>query len=79
MEGMVVKAKIGELEEEVRAGHSRMMRKELTSVVQGVLGGRRFLVRFQNGCENNLSSNQLTVVIVDKNPGGGGTFGFYDS
>ena len=25
-------------------------------------------MRFQNGCENNLSSNQLTVVIVDKIP-----------
>ena len=66
--GAVVKAKIGELEEEVRAGNSRRMRKELTGVVQGVSGRRRFLVRFQNGCENNLSSNQLTVVIVEKIP-----------
>ena len=62
----VVKAKIGELEEEVRAGNSRWTRKDLTGVVQGVSGRRRFLVRFQNGCENNLSSNQLTVMIVDK-------------
>ena len=74
-----VKAKIDGLEEEVRAGHSRIMRKELTSVVQGVSGRSRFLVRFQNGCENNLSSNQLTVVIVDKNICGEGTFGFYNS
>ena len=37
-------------------------------MVQGVLGGRILLVRFQNGCEKNLSSNQLTVVIVDKIP-----------
>ena len=65
VEGTVIKAKIGELEEEVREGSSRRMRKELTSVVQGVSGRRRFLVRFQNGCENNLSSNQLTVVIAD--------------
>ena len=64
VEGTVVKAKIGELEEEIRAGHSRRMRKELTSVVQGVSGRMRFLVSFQNGCKNNLSSNQLTVVIV---------------
>ena len=49
MEGTVVKAKISELEEEVRAGNSRRMRKELTGVVQGVSGRRRFLVRFQNG------------------------------
>ena len=50
-----VKTKIGELEEEVRAGSSRRMRKELTGVVQGLSGRRRFLVRFQNGCKKNLS------------------------
>ena len=42
-----------------------MMRKYLTGVVQGVLGKRSFLVIFQDGCENNLSSNQLTVTIVE--------------
>ena len=63
MVGTVVKAKIGELEEELSVGSSRSMRKELTGVVQGVSGKRRFLVRFQNGCEKNLSSNQLTVMI----------------
>ena len=68
VEGTVVKAKIGELKEEVRAGDSRSKWKELTDVVQGVSGRRRFLLRFQNGCEKNLSSNQLTVVIVDKIP-----------
>ena len=41
--GTVVKAKIGELEEEVRVGISRRMRKELTGVVQGVSGRRRFV------------------------------------
>ena len=49
VEGTVVKANIGELEEEVRAGNSRRIKKELTGVVQDVLGRRRFLVRFQNG------------------------------
>ena len=47
--GAIVKAKIGELEEEVRAGSLRMTRKELTGVVQGVSGKRRFLVRFKCG------------------------------
>ena len=37
-------------------------------MVQGISGKKRFLVIFQNGCENNLSSNQLTVVIVEKIP-----------
>ena len=68
MVGTVVKSKIGELEEKVGAGSSRSIGKELTGVVQGVLGSRRFLVRFQNGCKNNLSSDQLTVVIVENIP-----------
>ena len=33
-------------------------------MVQGVSGRRRLLVRFQNGCKKNLSSNQLTVVTA---------------
>ena len=65
VEGTVVKSRIGELEEEVRAGNSISMRKELNCVVKGVSGGRRFLARFQNWCKKNLSSNQLTVVIVE--------------
>ena len=46
-----------------------MMRKELTGLVQIVLGSRRFLVRFQNGCGNNLLLNHLTIVIVERIPG----------
>ena len=68
MVGTVVKSKIGELGEEVRAGCSRRMRKELTGVVQGISGKKRFLARFQDGCENNMFSNQLTIVIVEKIP-----------
>ena len=64
--GTIVNAKIGDLEEELRVGGSRRMRKELNGVVQGVSGRRRFLVRFQNGCEKNLSSNQLTVVTAQE-------------
>ena len=64
MLGTVIKSNIGELEEEVRAGSLRRMRKELNGVVQGVSGKRRLFVRFQYGCKNNLYSNQLTVVIV---------------
>ena len=53
--GTVTKAKIVDLEDEVRLVSSRRMRKELNGVVQGVSGRRRFLVRFQNWCEKNLS------------------------
>ena len=44
------------------------MSKYFTGVMQVILGKKRFLVRFQNGCENNLSSNQLTIVIEEKIP-----------
>ena len=64
MVGTAVKAKIGELEEEVRVGSSRRMSKELTGLVQSISGKRRFLVRFHDGCEKNLSSNQLTIVAA---------------
>ena len=39
MEGAVVKAEIGELEEEVREDNSRRIRKELTGVVKVSRGG----------------------------------------
>ena len=66
MVGTVVKSNICELEEDVRAGSSRRMRKELTGVVRGVSGRREFLVRFKDGRKNYLFLNQLTVVIVEK-------------
>ena len=64
MVGTVVKAKTGELEEEARVGSARRMRKKLTGLVQAISGKRRFLVRFHDGCEKNLTSNQLTVVAA---------------
>ena len=48
--GVVVKANVGELEDEVREGFSRWTRKDLNGVVQGVSRKRRLLVRFQDGC-----------------------------
>ena len=48
MVGKVVKEKMGELEEEVRAGFLRRMRKELTGLVQVISRNNRFLVRFQD-------------------------------
>ena len=64
----VVISKIGELEEEVREGSSRITRKELTGVDKRVSGKKSFLVRLQDGFEKNISSNQLTIVIVENIP-----------
>ena len=62
--GTVVKDKMSELEEKVRAGILRRMRNYLSGVAKGVSGKKRFLVRFQDRFKKNLSSNQLTIVIV---------------
>ena len=66
--GTVVKSNIGGLEEEVMAGCSIRIRKELTGVVQAILRKKRLLVRFQDGCKNNLSLNKLTIMVVKKIP-----------
>ena len=46
MVGMVVKAKVGELEEDIRERFSRMLRKEITGVVQEIVGNRRYSMMF---------------------------------
>ena len=45
-----------------------MIREEFTGLFQGVLGKKSFLVRFQDGRKNNLSLNELTIVILEKIP-----------
>ena len=64
MLGMVVKSKIGEMEEEIREVFSRILRKKMTGVVQEVVGKRRYLVMLQYGLDKDILSNQLTVVVV---------------
>ena len=61
---MVVKANVGEFEEEVREVVSGWLRKYFTGVVQGVSGKRSFLESFQDCCEKYLTSNKLTVAKV---------------
>ena len=51
MMGKVVKANVGELEEEIREVFSRRLRNEMNGVVQEVAGNRSYLVRFQDGLE----------------------------
>ena len=60
----VVNAKVGELEEDIREIFSRRLRKEITGVVQEVVGKRSYLVRFQYGLEKEMLSNQITIVVV---------------
>ena len=62
--GKVVKAKVGELEEDIRELFSRRLRKEMTGVVQEIVGKRRYSVRFQYGLDKEMSPNQITIVVV---------------
>ena len=64
MVGTVVKTKVGDLEEEIREGFPRRLRKDMNGVVQEVFGERRFLVRFQDGLEKEILSNRLTILAV---------------
>ena len=68
MVGTVFKVKLAELEEKVRERFLRRMGKDLTDVFQVVSCKKRFLARFQDGCKNYLTSNQLTAVIVGNIP-----------
>ena len=68
MVGMVVKEKVGELEEEVREVFYGRLRKDLTSGVQAVSRKRKLLMRFQDVCEQDLTLYELTAVTVENNP-----------
>ena len=59
----VVKAKEGDLKEEIREGFLRWLRKDITGVVQKVVGKRRYFVRFQDGLEKEILSNHPTIVV----------------
>ena len=46
--GSVVKAKVGEMEENTREGRIRRMRKEMMGCVQAVVGKKKLVVQFKN-------------------------------
>ena len=53
----MVKAKVGELDKEVREGFYMRLEKDFTGVVQGVYVKRRFLVMFQDRCKKDPTLN----------------------
>ena len=59
-----MKAKIGDLEEEIMELFSRRLRKDMTGVVQEVIWKSNCSVRFQDKLDKGMSLNQLTVVVV---------------
>ena len=64
MVGTVVKAKVGDLEEDIREGFLRRPMKDMSGLVQEVVGKRRHYVRFQDGGDKDMLLKQLTIVVV---------------
>ena len=64
----MVKTKTGELKDDFRKGFSWRLSKEFTDLVEETSGNRRFLVRFQYGCEKDMTLKQPTAVNVDRIP-----------
>ena len=65
---VVVKAKVGELENRLRKEFFRRMRKDLTTVVEAVFGMRILLMILQYGCERDLILDQLTFMTFYRIP-----------
>ena len=47
--GSVVKAKVGDMEENIREGRTRRIRKEMVGYLQSMVGNNRFLFQFKDG------------------------------
>ena len=47
---------------------SRHLRKELTVLFKGFSGKRRFLVKFQDGGDKDITLNQLTINTAKRIP-----------
>ena len=52
------------MEEEIWEVFSRRLGKEMTGVVQDIVGNMMYSVRFQDGLEKDIFLNQLTIVVV---------------
>ena len=52
-----MKAKLGDLEEDIRKVFLRRLRKEMTGMVQEVVGKRRYSVRLHDGLEKETLPN----------------------
>ena len=63
-----MKAKVRELEEEVREGFTRFLRKYLTEVEESVSVYKMFFVRFQDVFKKNMRSNKINTVTVEMIP-----------
>ena len=63
-----MKVKVGWLEDGIRAVFYRRLLGKLRTVVEAVFGKRRLLMIFQDGCEKDLTFNQIILMTVDMIP-----------
>ena len=56
------------MEEEVREGFTRCLRKYLTEVEESVSVYKMFFVRFQDVFKKNMRSNKINTVTVEMIP-----------
>ena len=64
-----MKEKFGELGNGVTEEFYIRLRKDFTGAVEVVSGKRKFLLRFQDGCDNYLTSLKLTNVKIGRRLG----------
>ena len=60
-EGSVVKAKVGDVEDNKRGGRSRRVSKEVVVCVQNVMGEKRLLVQIKDLQKKYMSSSFLVL------------------
>ena len=62
--GYVVKAKVGDMEENTKGERSRRMRKEVVGCVQDVVGKKRLLVLFEYRQKKDTSYCSLVFLCL---------------
>ena len=60
--GYVVKAKVGDMEDNIREGRRRRMREEVVRCVQDMVGNNKFLVQFKDGQKKEMSYSSLVFL-----------------
>ena len=66
--GAMVKGKVVEWEDDIRAVFIRQRMKYFIRLVSGAVDNKRNLERFEDGVEKDMISNQLTILKEERIP-----------
>ena len=64
--GLVVRAKVGEMDEKTREGGSIRMMKEVVGCAQTVVGKKKFCIQFKDDKYKYMSTGQLMMVLGEE-------------